>query len=50
MQETTRAPNRVLDLDEMETPAYRAVLDRLDALVARDDVSYLHLGKRWEYP
>lgn len=50
MQETPRAPNRVLDLDEMATPGFRAVLDRLDDLVARDEISYLHLGKRWEYP
>lgn len=50
MPTTARAPNRVLDLDELESPAFRDVLSRLDARVARDDVSYLHPGKRWEYP
>lgn len=43
-------PNRTLDLAELDTPAFRRVLERLDALTAREDVSYLHTGKRWEYP
>ncbi len=45
-----RAPNRVLDLDELETPAFRQVLKRLDELTDSDPVSYLHPSKRWEYP
>jgi SAM-dependent methyltransferase len=47
---TARAPNRLLDLDELDTPEFRAVLDPMDRLVQREDVSYLHPGKRWEYP
>ena len=50
MFDTPRAPNRVLNLKELETPGFRRVLARLDELVAREDISYLHLGKRWEYP
>lgn len=42
--------NRLLDLRELERPEYRRVLDELDRLVASDPVSYLHPGKRWEYP
>jgi SAM-dependent methyltransferase len=44
------APNRLLDLADLETPEFRSVLDRLDGLLERDPVSYLHPGKRWEYP
>jgi SAM-dependent methyltransferase len=50
MHELTRAPNRVLDLDELETPAFRTTLARLEEMVERDTISYLHPGKRWEYP
>lgn len=46
----TRAHNRLLDLAELQMPEFRRVLDRLDALVAADGVSYLHPSKRWEYP
>ncbi len=45
-----RAPNRVLDLAELERPDYRAVLERMDLLLARAPGAYLHPGKRWEYP
>ena len=44
------APNRTLDLAELERPAYRRVLERMDALLARTPGAYLHPGKRWEYP
>jgi SAM-dependent methyltransferase len=50
MPTTERTPNRVLDLDELARPDFRRVLERMDELVARDPVSYLHPGKRWEYP
>lgn len=43
-------PNRPLDLEELERPEYRKVLDELDRLVEEEPVSYLHPGKRWEYP
>ena len=42
--------NRLLQLHEIESSAYRAVLSEMDALVSRDAVSYLHPSKRWEYP
>ena len=45
-----RAPNRILDLDELETPAFRQVLDPMDELTGSDPISYLHPSKRWEYP
>lgn len=44
------AENRLLDLTELESPEFRRVLDEMDRLVAADPVSYLHPGKRWEYP
>lgn len=46
----TRAPNRPFDLTELKRPSFQRVLSRLDALVRREDVSYLHPSKRWEYP
>lgn len=50
MRRTVRAPNRLLDLDELKTKHFGRVLTELDELVASDDVSYLHPSKRWEYP
>lgn len=44
------APNRVLDLRELERPDFRRVLARMDALLAETPGAYLHPGKRWEYP
>lgn len=46
----TSAPNRTLDLEELERPAYRRVLERLDAMLEREPGAYLHPSKRWEYP
>ena len=45
-----RAPNRLLDLAELESPPFQAVLARLDELLARNGGAYLHPSKRWEYP
>jgi SAM-dependent methyltransferase len=45
-----RKPNRVLDLQELELPEFQRVLQEMDELVSREDVSYLHPSKRWEYP
>ncbi len=44
------APNRTLDLNELERPRFRRVLAELDAV--RQDLagSHLHPSKRWEYP
>lgn len=42
--------NRTLDLEELESPEYRDILAEMDSLLAGDPVSYLHPGKRWEYP
>lgn len=44
------APNRTLNLNELEHAPYRDILAELDALRARDNISYLHPSKRWEYP
>lgn len=43
-------PNRVLNLAELASPRFQETLARMDALLAREDVSYLHPSKRWEYP
>lgn len=44
------AANRTLDLTDLDRPEYRRVLEEMDRLVTADPVSYLHPGKRWEYP
>jgi len=43
-------PNRPLNLQELDLPAYRRVIERLDELAGTETVSYLHPSKRWEYP
>jgi SAM-dependent methyltransferase len=43
-------PNRVLNLKELQHPSWRNLLRRMDQLLARDEISYLHPSKRWEYP
>lgn len=47
---TAPAPNRLLNLAELETPEFLRVLQRIDALMARGHGAYLHPSKRWEYP
>lgn len=42
--------NRILDLEELQRPSFRRILADMDRMVAADPVSYLHPGKRWEYP
>jgi SAM-dependent methyltransferase len=44
------APNRVLNLAEIASPAFQQVLAPMEALLARESVSYLHPSKYWEYP
>ncbi len=44
------APNRTLDLAELERPDYRYVLARLDAILEATPTAWLHPSKRWEYP
>lgn len=50
MSQTARAPNRLMDLAELEEPEFASVLDRLETLASRESISYLHPSKRWEYP
>lgn len=45
-----RAPNRLLDLEELNEPFFADMLADLDQLTARERISYLHPSKRWEYP
>lgn len=45
-----RAPNRLLDLEELNEPFFSEVLENLDQLTSRESTSYLHPSKRWEYP
>jgi SAM-dependent methyltransferase len=47
---SVRAPNRLLDLRELDEPRFAGILGELDELTARESVSYLHPSKRWEYP
>lgn len=44
------APNRTLDLKELERPRFRRVLAELEAVRREVPGSYLHPSKRWEYP
>lgn len=46
----TSAPNRILDLEDLERESFRRVLAEMDDLLAREPDSYLHPSKRWEYP
>ncbi len=50
MSAQATAPNRTLDLSELEHAPFRDILADLEALRARDSISYLHPSKRWEYP
>lgn len=47
---TRRAPNRILNLHDMQRPYYRWVLEAMDSLLRREQWAYLHPSKRWEYP
>jgi SAM-dependent methyltransferase len=50
MQDQQPAPNRLLDLKDLERPSYRRVLARMDEILNKESISYLHPSKRWEYP
>lgn len=44
------APNRVLNLAEIDSPGFQGPLARMETLLAREHISYLHPSKYWEYP
>lgn len=44
------APNRLLDLADLELPEFRRVSEEIDRLLAEYPGLYVHPGKRWEYP
>lgn len=44
------APNRILDLRELDEPFFSGIVKRLDELTGRETISYFHPSKRWEYP
>ncbi|MFP4070854.1 MAG: class I SAM-dependent methyltransferase [Desulfovibrionales bacterium] len=46
----TRAQNRILDLEELSRPSFSRVVWEMKAMSDREDVSYLHPSKEWEYP
>ncbi|MFW5636886.1 MAG: class I SAM-dependent methyltransferase [Thermodesulfobacteriota bacterium] len=50
MADAAPAPNRLLNPAELNRSDFREILSRLDEMTARDDITYLHPGKRWEYP
>ncbi|MFW5774664.1 MAG: class I SAM-dependent methyltransferase [Chitinivibrionales bacterium] len=45
-----RSPNRVMNLDELNHPSFKEVLQSLDVLLEQNTRLYLHPSKRWEYP
>lgn len=44
------APNRLLDLADLDRPEFRSVTVELDRLLTDYPGLYVHPGKRWEYP
>lgn len=50
MPETGPAPNRLLDLRELDRPDYAELRRRLEEMAALDRRLVLHPSKRWEYP
>jgi SAM-dependent methyltransferase len=49
-EEAVRVPNRPFHWEDLTRPSFLRVLKKLDALVEREEISYLHPSKRWEYP
>jgi SAM-dependent methyltransferase len=42
--------NRLMNLDDLNTPFYRHTIRQMEALLRTDPCLYLHPSKRWEYP
>lgn len=47
---TTAISNRVLNLQELEQPRFREVIDSMNELLEQHPGFYLHPSKQWEYP
>lgn len=45
-----RAPNRLLDLADLEYPGFHRILEEMEHIVSLYPHLYLHPSKRWEYP
>lgn len=45
-----RAPNRLLQLDELHSAPFQEIIGELEQLARKDAISYIHPSKRWEYP
>jgi SAM-dependent methyltransferase len=45
-----KAPNRVLDLGELSTPFFSQTVRTMKDLSSREELSFLHPSKEWEYP
>lgn len=50
MIKQTRVPNRVFRLEELERPDFKRLLREFDRIAQRENISYFHPSKRWEYP
>jgi SAM-dependent methyltransferase len=50
MAKSKRAPNRPMELADLELPNFKRVQSVLEALLRRTEGYYLHPSKRWEYP
>ncbi|MBD3345183.1 MAG: methyltransferase domain-containing protein [Chitinivibrionales bacterium] len=50
ISKSQRSPNRILDLNELESPSFKQRLDEFEEILRRNPSLYLHPGKRWEYP
>jgi SAM-dependent methyltransferase len=45
-----RAPNRPMELADLDLPNFRRVQSAMEALLRSSEGFYLHPSKRWEYP
>jgi SAM-dependent methyltransferase len=50
MAKHRRAPNRPMELADLDLPNFRRVQSAMEALLRRTEGYYLHPSKRWEYP
>ena len=45
-----RPPNRLFSFEDLEDASFQRILQQMDALLEKEEISYLHPSKRWEYP
>ena len=42
--------NTIFDVRDLDSPAFKSILREMEEYLAVESISYLHAGKRWEYP